>query len=282
MSPAPRFSVVVPTCDRPALLAACLERLAPGAQELPAADYEVLVSDDGRHSVAALVQRQFAWARWTRGPQAGPAANRNHGAALARGAWLAFTDDDCQPQPDWLAAFAAAIQASPSTEVWEGRTFCREANPGPLRFAPVNESGGRLWACNFAIRRERFLAVGGFDAGFPQAHLEDVDLQLRLRRAAAELRFCPAAAVEHPPRPVGPVRRQAQAHASYFHFARKHRATLAQAGLSPRAFARWRVGQLRSSRSPLEALRYLARCAAEIGWLLPLLTIWWITGRHRP
>ena len=46
------ISVVVPTCHRNDLLARCLEGLAPGAQTLPADQYEVIVTDDGTRSTA--------------------------------------------------------------------------------------------------------------------------------------------------------------------------------------------------------------------------------------
>jgi glycosyltransferase involved in cell wall biosynthesis len=104
------ISVVIPTRHRNKALAECLQRLAPGVQTLPADGYEVIVTDDGSVTTAeVLVRERFPWARWTAGPRRGPAANRNHGASVARGDCLAFTDDDCLPSPGWLAAFAAAM-----------------------------------------------------------------------------------------------------------------------------------------------------------------------------
>jgi GT2 family glycosyltransferase len=278
----PAISVIVPTCARPQLLAACLARLAPGAQSFAADRYEVIVTDDGRDSVAALVQTQFPWARWTRGPQRGPAANRNHGASLARSDWLAFTDDDCLPEPNWLSSYHAAQTARPTVSVWSGRTYCRERHLGPFRHSPVSEGSNHLWACNLAIDRATFHAVQGFDAAFPFPHLEDVDLHRRLLAAGAKFGFCGDAAVEHPPRPVGPIGQQARSHASYFYFARKHRTSLREAGLSIRAFLRWRWVSLRSSRTTGEALRFCVRCLAEALCLAPLM-VWWATsGRPRP
>ena len=52
------FSVVIPTCHRNDLLARCLDRLAPGAQTLPAARYEVIVSDDGSVTTAEVLLRE--------------------------------------------------------------------------------------------------------------------------------------------------------------------------------------------------------------------------------
>ena len=49
------LSVVIPTCDRHAELAACLERLAPGVQTLVADTYEVIVTDDGKQPAEAAL-----------------------------------------------------------------------------------------------------------------------------------------------------------------------------------------------------------------------------------
>lgn len=277
-----KFSVIVPTRDRPASLRCCLERLSPGRQTLPADSYEVIVTDDGVHPVEQLLIRDFPGVRWTRGPRRGPAANRNHGAALARGEWLVFTDDDCVPDPEWLAAFATAIATDASVAVWEGRTYCAEQNLGPLRFAPVNESGGFLWSCNLALARRAFVQVGGFDPTFPHPHLEDVDLRWRIERAGLVHRFASAASVEHPARPVGPVLAQVRAHESYFHLARRHRVSLATTGLSLRVLLRSRWQLWRRRRDTAEGARFALRTLAEVSALAPLLAWWWLRGRHRP
>jgi len=276
-----KFSVVIPTRERPVELAKCLTRLAPGAQTFSAADYEVIVTDDGRSTAEVEITRNSPSVRWTKGPQRGPAANRNHGASLARGEWLVFTDDDCLPDPGWLAAFAAAIADDASVAVWEGRTYCAERNPGPLRFAPVNESGGFLWSCNFAIRSEIFRGLGGFDAQFPSAHLEDVDFYRRLKDAGHAGKFLPAASVEHPPRPLGPVWRSALAHESSFYFARKHGLPLAQSGLAAGIFLRARTKQLLRSRTLGEAARFLVRSAMESGVLVIMTPVWRWRYRRR-
>jgi len=207
------FSVVIPTCDRPASLAACLARLAPGRQTLAAEHYEVIVSDDGAAAPAeALVRETFPWARWTPGPRRGPAANRNAGAAAARGAWLVFTDDDCLPDPGWLAAYARAAEAVPPPALLEGRTYVDRPRTHPLDTSPVNETGGYLWSCNFAIGRGLFAELRGFDERFPFSALEDRELHLRLRRRGIEPVFCPAAGVLHPWRLVADLRRHRARH----------------------------------------------------------------------
>jgi len=198
----PMISVVIPTRDRNDLLRRCLDRVAPGAQTMPHDQYEVIVTDDSQHSAARdLVSEHYPWARWVSGARRGPAANRNAGARTARGEWLVFTDDDCLPEPGWLAAFAAAFTPNATRlEVLEGRTTCRAGFNSPRQTAPVNLTGGQLWSCNFAIRRTHFMRVDGFDERYPFAHMEDADLQARLLKAGFMIHFVVGAEVDHPPR----------------------------------------------------------------------------------
>lgn len=214
---APQITVVIPTCHRNEALRQCLERLAPGAQTLAPGRYEVVVTDDGsRETAEEMVRQRFPWARWSAGPRRGPASNRNAGAQQARGEWLAFTDDDCLPAREWLAAFADAVR--PEGDFYEGRTVCSVGLASPLLGAPVNLKGGAFWSCNILIRRARFQALGGFDEAFPFPHMEDVDLRERILGAGEHIPFVADAVVDHPPRPVTRGRRRALHQESEFLF----------------------------------------------------------------
>ena len=251
----PRFSVVIPTHRRNRLLGLCLDRLAAGAQTLPADAYEVIVADDGPEAdnAEAFMRERYPWARWVAGPRRGPAANRNRGAAEARGEWLAFTDDDCLPTPGWLAAFDARLaQAAEGggdgmPRVLEGLTSAGGARDfGPFLTGPYNHQGGCLWSCNFAIDRRLFEEMGGFDAGFPFPHLEDVDLRTRLEARREAYPFVPAAEVEHPPRPTLSTTQWARYQESAFYLARKQGVPVARYGMHPAVFARGWVHGLRA------------------------------------
>ncbi|MBA3672048.1 MAG: glycosyltransferase, partial [Gemmatimonadaceae bacterium] len=122
----------------------------------------------------------------------------NAGAAAARGEWLVFTDDDCLPADGWLAAYERAFASG--HDVYEGRTTCEAGLTSPRLTAPVNLAGGNLWSCNFAIRRNVFAALGGFDERFPYPHMEDADFRDRVVAAGHHIRFVPEATVDHPPR----------------------------------------------------------------------------------
>jgi GT2 family glycosyltransferase len=200
MNAQPLISVVLPTYHRNDMLALCLDRLAPGTQTLDAALYEVIITDDGSKTTAeAMVREKYPWARWVAGPKRGPAANRNGAIRHARTEWIAFIDDDCLPEPEWLSAYANAIQ--PGTLVYEGRTVCREPVRWLVEETPVNETGGALWSCNMMISRTLFQEMGGFDEAFPFSFMEDVDFRERLTARGIAFPFVADAVVAHPPRP---------------------------------------------------------------------------------
>jgi GT2 family glycosyltransferase len=87
--------------------------------------------------------------------------------------------------------------------VLEGRTYVDRPRKSLAETSPVNESGGYLWACNFAIQKQLFESIGGFDERFPFAAMEDIDLRLRLTKGGHKLFFVRDASVCHPWRHKG-------------------------------------------------------------------------------
>ena len=98
----PAISVVIPAYAFPEGLDRLLAALA--RQEI-AARFEVLVMDDGSPvplEPITVRYRDRLNLRYVRLENGGPARARNAGARAAVGQWLAFTDHDCEPAPDWL------------------------------------------------------------------------------------------------------------------------------------------------------------------------------------
>lgn len=215
-------SLIIPTCNRPDLLRACLDAVAAAVRAAPAR-VEVVVTDDGADDVTErLVAREYAWARWVRGPRTGPAANRNNGAHASSGGWLFFTDDDCIPDRRWLSAFLGRIHAVPGCRVLEGKTIADRERRRMDEEAPVNLAGGYLWSCNMAIRRDLFDELDGFCESFPYPAMEDVDLRMRLEARGERFAFVEDAVVCHPYRAAKGIKFTVRTGASYLHLAERH------------------------------------------------------------
>ena len=191
------FSVVIPTRNRAGTLARTLARLAPNEQCAPADRYEVIVSDDSTDDeTLSLVKARFPAVRYIRGPRRGPAANRNNGASIARGAWLAFIDDDCEPSSEWLNALRQLADLG-QVDVIEGRMFAPDKRDHMLRNPVENLTGDLFWTGNLAVRRDVFDELGRFDEDFEVA-CEDLELSDRIRRSGVRTMFCDRATVFHP------------------------------------------------------------------------------------
>ena len=201
-------TVVVPTFRRPQQLRSCLEALA--AQTFPE-PWEVVVVDDGSpqpFSAADLPAADRLALRVIRQENAGPAAARNRGVREARGELVAFTDDDCRPEPGWLGTLVDAVRQRPGALVggstFNGLTDELFASTSQLivdlvyeHFNAVPDHAYFLASNNIICTRERFLSVGGFDESYPRAGGEDRDLCDRWRMLDWPIVWQQAARVEH-------------------------------------------------------------------------------------
>jgi glycosyltransferase involved in cell wall biosynthesis len=99
-----RVSVIVITRNRADSITETLQALAGQT----GVDFEVLVVDSSEGAEKAATEKavtaQGARFRYVHEPRRGQSLARNTGIPLASGEILAFTDDDCIPAPDWLAA----------------------------------------------------------------------------------------------------------------------------------------------------------------------------------
>jgi GT2 family glycosyltransferase len=206
-----RITVVVPTFRRPDALAACLDALAQ--QTLARAEYEVVVVDNATPPTASGTVRAFEARLDLRGvhePARGPAAARNSGARVARAPHIAFTDDDCRPEPGWLAALAEAIERDPTAliggETLDGRpeNLCSAASHLLVSHFTARQNVDLTAPAffpsnNLAAPARELAALGGFDARFPRAAGEDRDLCERWRAHGRRLVHAPQAVVRHAP-----------------------------------------------------------------------------------
>jgi glycosyltransferase involved in cell wall biosynthesis len=205
----PLFSIIVPHYRRPERLGAFLHALVQ--LDYPRDRFEVVVVDDGSETPPETVVAYFhdrLDVVLLRQSHAGPATARNTGAARAKGKFLAFTDDDCAPAPDWLQALAARFTATPDRAIG-GRTLnglpdnlhstasqmlidylysYHDANPNQRCF---------FASSNLALSADRFHAVGGFDTTFPRAAGEDRELCDRWLYQGYRMTYAPEVRVYH-------------------------------------------------------------------------------------
>lgn len=209
MSQTPLFSVIIPTFNRPVRLKACLNAIAD--LNFPAEAFEVIVVDDSSpvspEPLVDELSRKIP-ATLVVQPHAGPATARNTGAAQATGRYLAFTDDDCRPHPDWLAHLNDALGQTPD-KIIGGLTVnalpenlyatasqdlisflyaALNANPDQAQFFTSN---------NMALARNLFNDLGGFDKYFPFAAAEDRDFCERWLEQGRGLGFARQAVIYH-------------------------------------------------------------------------------------
>ena len=202
------MSVVVPTYKRAALLDRCLTALVE--QDFDRCGFEIVVADDADSPDTRCQVTEWASAYICRGPQIryvtscagrGPASARNAGWQAARGNIIAFTDDDCIPEPGWLSAGGRAFR--PGDAALAGRVVVPPVDR-PTDYeknASLLASAGFVTASCF-IRREILEQLGGFDPRFAVAWREDSDLIFRLIERGYRIGTAPDAVVVHPVRPA--------------------------------------------------------------------------------
>jgi len=203
------ISVVIPTYNRPERLAACLDCLA--RQSLGREEFEVIVVDDGGDADLAPVVdrvREAVEIRLVRQPNTGPAEARNAGVALARGEFIAFTDDDCGPDGDWLRVLVGHLQREPKTmhggRTVNGLTLNGYAEASQLLVDYLLEYNARkaptkrfFTTNNMAMSKAAFFEVGAFNAQFRGAYGEDREFCDRWSHTGYEMRFVAEARVFH-------------------------------------------------------------------------------------
>lgn len=198
-------SIVIPSYNRPDRLGLCLAALA----KLDGGPYEIVVVDDGSATPLAPVCAQFGSnVRCIRQENAGPAKARNTGAKAAGGDFIAFTDDDCQPEPGWIMALVAAHGGDPSRLVGgrvdniltdnifaaASQSLCDYLYE---YFGAEQGSSPFFTSNNMGCSRQRFLEIGGFDETFPLAAAEDREFGMRWRELGGELIYAPDAIMGH-------------------------------------------------------------------------------------
>jgi glycosyltransferase involved in cell wall biosynthesis len=123
---------------------------------------------------------------------------RNEAVILARGSFVAFTDSDCTPDPDWLAA-AVPRFSDPLVGVVQGRTLPDIPVEHPWPATQHIDALSLLFeCCNLLYRLEAIRSAAGFDES-PRlsAFGEDIAAGWSVLRQGWGVVFEPDAVVRH-------------------------------------------------------------------------------------
>ncbi len=199
-----KVSVVIPTYNRRLLLKKCLMRLC--RQDLDPSEYEIIIADDENslETKTMLMRMQaenpnhrFVYTRVE--PSHGPASARNAGWRKARGEIIAFTDDDCLPNPDWLsqglAAFSEHVDA-----IWGKVIVPLPEYPTDYQLNTAGLAKEEFVTANCFCRKFVLEEIEGFDERFYKPWREDSDLYFTLMEEGANIRYVSSMVVYHPAR----------------------------------------------------------------------------------
>ena len=159
--------------------------------------YEVLVVDDassdGTAPLVSLFQSTHKNLRVVRNAVSlGASRARQAGVEHARGAIIAFTDDDCLVSPAWLSELIGVHAGDPEMMAVGG--FAYDRDTGNPYLTP-----GNIFGFNMSFRREVFLKFK-FDPNlfFHRASMhEETDLVERMKRHGLKTGYAPKAIVRH-------------------------------------------------------------------------------------
>jgi GT2 family glycosyltransferase len=187
-------TVCVVVLDRLAAMTRCLDAIA-ALTPPPGVTVDVVVVDNGStdgtwqllQGCPGLTVRQVSGS---------VGVARNAALALATGDVVAWTDSDCEPEPDWLLHGLAPF-ADPAVAVVQGRTRPAHDEGGPWSVTQdISARTGLFEACNVLYRRRVLQEVGGFGEGIGFFG-EDTVAGWRVLRSGARDVFAPDAVVAH-------------------------------------------------------------------------------------
>ncbi len=197
------ISIVIPVHNGGPLFRRCLESVS----QLHPQPLEIIVVADGDTDGSIDVARQFNTRVVCLPYRGGPARARNEGASCAQGKILLFIDADVAVPPDLLHRVAESFDSAPHAAAVMGSYDCKPAAPGVISqyknlihhyvHQQSAEEAATFWGACGAIRRDVFLAMGGFDERYRRPCVEDIDLGYRLRAANYSLRLDKTLQVKH-------------------------------------------------------------------------------------
>jgi GT2 family glycosyltransferase len=209
-------SIVIPVFNHLRETIACLESIKASR---PGPAYEVIVIDDGSTDGTERTLGRIEGLHYVRNTHnLGFIASCNRGAAVARGEYLLFLNNDTTVTDGWLDALVETFHTMPDTGlagakliypdgrlqeaggvIWRdasGWNYGNGDDPDHPRFNFVREVDYCSGAC-IMVPRKLFHALDGFDSRYAPAYYEDTDLAFKIRDAGHKVIYQPMARIIH-------------------------------------------------------------------------------------
>jgi glycosyltransferase involved in cell wall biosynthesis len=189
----PEVTVVIPVRNDPINLTACLSALKASA----GVRYEVVVVDDASTDDTSDVARSHGARVVSLSQNVGPAIARNQGCQAARGEFVVFLDADVCATPHTLEQFVQTFRSQPHVAAAFGSYDTRPTRTNlvsqykNLVHHYVHQQGkseaSTFWSGCGAVRRDAFIELDGFHAGYGRPCIEDIEFGSRLRETGERI-----------------------------------------------------------------------------------------------
>lgn len=200
----PSVTVVVPTRNDSRVIARCLDAVI--GQDYPGPQPEVIAVDNGSTDGTPEVLSRYApRVLILRESRRGVSWARNAAIWAARGEWIAFTDADCIPRPDWLRTLVDAGRRDVGATFVGGRIVALPPANAIARFSEnlfdqrrsIEEDRPPAFiSANLLARRDTLVGCGMFNPDYSRG--QDTELAWRSQqRFGARIAYCDDAVVEH-------------------------------------------------------------------------------------
>lgn len=192
-----QLSIIIPTRNRAPQLELAIKSLM--MQTHPEDDFEIIIVDNGStdqtRAVVELYQSELPNLVYTYEPSPGLHVGRHIGLELSKGEILVYADDDIEAFPTWLEGIVESFQV-PEVVLVGGNNLPKYEISPPSWIeefwldTPYGKANGTfsildfgdqrkvisphyIWGCNFSIRKEILIEIGGFHPdGMPDEFLK--------------------------------------------------------------------------------------------------------------